>query len=258
MRHSANWQSTTVVCATCSPALRCSRQRRSRGTRRRSARRRARRCGHRMARRGHRHEGERGRDRLAVRWPRGGLRALPVGVNAYFDYVNACGGVYNRKIDLAYPLDDALEPDDGHQRRRDARERRPRLRHRRGLDPVLQRPQVPRHAPARPPSGTPPATSGPGPKNFFADYGSTLDFNSSIPCFAYVGEADQVDQGRRDRARLPLPPRTSARGRSRASRSTSSRSPTRTSTSRSAPELEHPGQRTSASPGPTWSSAAWT
>ena len=32
------------------------------------------------------------------------------GVKAYFDYVNGMGGVHNRQIDLAYPLDDASNP----------------------------------------------------------------------------------------------------------------------------------------------------
>ena len=110
------------------------------------------------------------------------------GVRAYFDYVNA-------------------------ERRRQRAPGRPRLRPRRQprtrppTSPMPRRsstrtrsspssasrcrsstPTSSSRRPRRRSSGTRPATCGRGPKNFFADYGSVLNYNSSIPFFAYVAK----------------------------------------------------------------------
>lgn len=113
------------------------------------------------------------------------------GVEAYFDYQNALGGINGRKLDLAYPLDDmsngTTDVNDAHT-----------------LVTVD-------HAFAIVGVSTPffnaskyLSTSGvptfgyatenvwSGPKNFFADYGSELNYASSDPQFAYVAKQKKV------------------------------------------------------------------
>jgi len=110
------------------------------------------------------------------------------GVNAYFDYVNAGGGVNKRKIDLAYPLDDGSN---GTTNITDAQTlveadhafaivgvSTPFFNAHKYLSTQKQMPVF----------GYATGNVWAGPKNFFADYGSVLNYNSSIPFFAYTAK----------------------------------------------------------------------
>ena len=82
------------------------------------------------------------------------------GVKAYFDYVNAAGRCQRTPARPRLPARRRVQPDHGHHRRRDARERGQGLRDRRRLDALLQRPQVPLHHLNARSSATRRATSG--------------------------------------------------------------------------------------------------
>jgi ABC-type branched-subunit amino acid transport system substrate-binding protein len=121
----------------------------------------------------------------------GGLQAdfkpYLYGVEAYIDWVNSNGGINKRKLDLAHALDDESS---GSQDVSDAQT-------------LVNDDHVFAIVGVSTPffdastylgkSGTPTfgyATGNVwhGPKNLFADYGSYLDYNSSIPFFAYVAK----------------------------------------------------------------------
>ena len=109
------------------------------------------------------------------------------GVNAYFDYVNAMGGVNKRQIDLAYPLDDASNPST------DITDAETLVNSDHAFAIVgVSTPFFNAHkflsTTSTPTFGYATGNVWSGPKNFFADYGSKLNFNSSIPFFAYVGK----------------------------------------------------------------------
>jgi branched-chain amino acid transport system substrate-binding protein len=109
------------------------------------------------------------------------------GVNAYFDMVNAAGGVNGRQISLAYPLDDASNPNT------DITDAQTLVQ----ADHVfaivgVSTPFFNAHSYLKttptPVFGYATGNVWAGPKTFFADYGSVLNFNSSIPFFAYVAK----------------------------------------------------------------------
>jgi ABC-type branched-subunit amino acid transport system substrate-binding protein len=110
------------------------------------------------------------------------------GVNAYFDYVNKeLGGVNGRQIDLAYALDDGSNP------QTDITDAHTLVTADHAFAIVgVSTPFFNAHKYL---STTPTPVFGyatgnvwAGPKNFFADYGSVLNFNSSVPFFAYVAK----------------------------------------------------------------------
>lgn len=110
------------------------------------------------------------------------------GVSAYFDYINAQGGVNKRSIDLAYPLDDASN---GTTDINDAQTlvqadhafaivgvSTPFFNAHKYLSTQKQMPVF----------GYATGNVWAGPKNFFADYGSVLNYSSSVPFFAYTAK----------------------------------------------------------------------
>jgi len=110
------------------------------------------------------------------------------GVNAYFDYVNnQLGGVNGRKLNLNHALDDQSNPTTN-------------ITDARTLvtaDHVfaivgVSTPFFQAHSylatTSTPTFGYATGNVWAGPKNFFADYGSVLNFSSSIPDFAYVAK----------------------------------------------------------------------
>jgi branched-chain amino acid transport system substrate-binding protein len=110
------------------------------------------------------------------------------GVNAYFDYVNSeKGGVNGRQIDLAYPLDDASNPTT------DITDAHTLVTADKAFAIVgVSTPFFNAHSYLAT-TGTPVFGYATGnvwgkAKNLFADYGSVLNFNSSIPFFAYVAK----------------------------------------------------------------------
>jgi branched-chain amino acid transport system substrate-binding protein len=108
------------------------------------------------------------------------------GVNAYFDWVNSKGGVNSRKIDLAYPLDDASN---GTTDINDA-QTLVQADHAFAIvgvsTPFFDAHKYLATQKQMPVFGYATGNVWGGPKNFFADYGSVLNFNSSIPFFAYT------------------------------------------------------------------------
>jgi branched-chain amino acid transport system substrate-binding protein len=109
------------------------------------------------------------------------------GVNAYFDYVNAMGGVHGRQIDLAYPLDDASNPTT------DINDAQTLVSSDHAFAIVgVSTPFFNAHkflsTTSTPVFGYATGNVWGKAKNLFADYGSVLNFNSSIPFFAYVAK----------------------------------------------------------------------
>jgi branched-chain amino acid transport system substrate-binding protein len=109
------------------------------------------------------------------------------GVKAYFAYVNAAGGVNGRQVDLAYPLDDASNPTT------DINDAQTLVNADKAFAIVgVSTPFFNAHkflsTTSTPVFGYATGNVWGGPKNFFADYGSVLNFNSSIPFFAYVAK----------------------------------------------------------------------
>jgi branched-chain amino acid transport system substrate-binding protein len=109
------------------------------------------------------------------------------GVNAYFDYVNAMGGVHGRQIDLAYPLDDASNPTT------DIDDAQTLVNADKAFAIVgVSTPFFNAHkflsTTSTPVFGYATGNVWGKAKNLFADYGSVLNFNSSIPFFAYVAK----------------------------------------------------------------------
>ncbi len=109
------------------------------------------------------------------------------GANAYFDYVNAAGGVDKRQIDLSYPLDD------GSSGTNDINDAQTLV----NTDHVfavvgISVPFFDAHTflakTSTPVFGYSTSNVWAGPKTFFADYGSVLNYNSSIPDFAFVAK----------------------------------------------------------------------
>ena len=109
------------------------------------------------------------------------------GVNAYFDYVNGQGGVNGRQVVLKWSLDDASNPTtnitDAHTL--------VTADHAFAIvgvsTPFFNAHKYLSTQPL-PVFGYATGNVWAGPKNFFADYGSVLNFNSSIPFFAYVAK----------------------------------------------------------------------
>ena len=112
------------------------------------------------------------------------------GVNAYFDYVNSLPGKVNgRSIDLAYPLDDASNPNTDVT---DA-ETLVTADHAFAIvgvsTPFFQASHyLSTQAKTTPVFGYATGNVWAGPKEFFADYGSVLNFSSSIPFFGYLAK----------------------------------------------------------------------
>ncbi len=110
------------------------------------------------------------------------------GVNAYFDYVNKLGGVFKRKLDLAYPLDDASNPDTNV---KDA-QTLVNADHAFAIvgvsTPFFTAANYLGKKTITPTFGYSTGNVWGGPKNLFADYGSVLDYNSSVPFFAYTAK----------------------------------------------------------------------
>lgn len=109
------------------------------------------------------------------------------GVHAYLDYVNASGGIHGRSLDLAYALDD------GSSGSTDVSDAQTLVNDDHVFAVVgVSVPFFDAHT-FLAKSGTPTfgystANVWAGPKNLFADYGSVLDYNSSIPFFAYTAK----------------------------------------------------------------------
>jgi len=108
------------------------------------------------------------------------------GVYAYFDYVNKeLGGVNGRTINLQYALDDTSNPTT------DVNDARTLVTadHVFGIvgvsTPFFQASSY-LSTSGVPTFGYATGNVWGGPKNFFADYGSVLNYNSSIPQFAYI------------------------------------------------------------------------
>jgi hypothetical protein len=122
----------------------------------------------------------------------GGLKAdfAPYldGVHAYFDYVNHTGGVFHRTIDLAWPLDDASNPDTNV---KDA-QTLVNTDHAFAIvgvsTPFFTASSYLGKKTITPTFGYSTGNVWGGPKNLFADYGSVLDYNSSVPFFAYTAK----------------------------------------------------------------------
>lgn len=110
------------------------------------------------------------------------------GVNAYFDYVNKLGGVFNRKLDLAWPLDDASDPDTNV---KDA-QTLVNTDHAFAIvgvsSPFFTASTYLGTKTITPTFGYSTGNVWGGPKNLFADYGSVLDYSSSVPFFAYAAK----------------------------------------------------------------------
>lgn len=109
------------------------------------------------------------------------------GVQAYFDYVNAAGGINHRKLDLAYSLDDQSDPST------DVNDAKTLVTvdHAFAIVGV----STPFFSASKylstsgvPTFGYATANVWAGPSNFFADYGSELNYESSVPQFAYVAK----------------------------------------------------------------------
>ena len=227
------------------------------------------RCGHR------RHDGDRERRRRAPTG-RPGVTATKVnvgaivsesgplaadfkpylsGVNAYFDYVNAMGGVNKRQIDLAYPLDDASNPStDITDAETLVNSTTPSPSS--GSRPLLQRPQVPVHdldADLR----VRDRQRLVGSEELLRRLRLQAQLQLLDPVLRLRRQADQVDERRGHRARLPrLPGRVQGRDRGPQEVQDQGRV-LRTSTSRSA-RTGASRPRRSAARRPTTSSTAWT
>ncbi len=109
------------------------------------------------------------------------------GVNAYFDWANSKGGVNGRKLVL--PSQDAL--DDQSNGSTDVQDAQTLVTTDHVFAVVgVSTPFFDGHSylasTSTPVFGYATANVWSGPKTFFADYGSTLDYNSSVPDFAYV------------------------------------------------------------------------
>lgn len=110
------------------------------------------------------------------------------GVNAYFDYVNKLGGVFHRKLDLAYPLDDASNPDTNV---KDA-QTLVNTDHAFAIvgvsTPFFTASNYLGKKTITPTFGYATGNVWGGAKNLFADYGSVLNYSSSVPFFAYTAK----------------------------------------------------------------------
>ena len=110
------------------------------------------------------------------------------GVNAYFDYVNKLGGVNHRKIILAYPLDDASNPNTN------VTDAQTLVNTDHAFAIVgVSTPFFTAHTylgtkTITPTFGYATGNVWGGPKNLFADYGSVLNYSSSVPFFAYTAK----------------------------------------------------------------------
>jgi ABC-type branched-subunit amino acid transport system substrate-binding protein len=107
------------------------------------------------------------------------------GVRAYFDYANSLGKINGRTINLAYPLDDTSNPTT------DITDARTLVTADHAFAVVGVSVPFFTGASYLKSQGTPTfgyATGNvwAGTKSFFADYGSVLDYNSSVPFFAYL------------------------------------------------------------------------
>jgi ABC-type branched-subunit amino acid transport system substrate-binding protein len=110
------------------------------------------------------------------------------GVRAYFDYVNHTGKVFGRSLDLAYPLDDASNPNTNVS---DA-QTLVNTDHAFAIvgvsTPFFSAASYLGKKTITPTFGYSTANVWAGPKNLFADYGSVLNYSSSIPFFAYTAK----------------------------------------------------------------------
>ena len=115
------------------------------------------------------------------------------GVNAYFDWVNAKGGINGRHLVL--PSQDAL--DDQSNGNTDIQDAQTLVTTDHVFAVVgVSTPFFDAHSylagTSTPVFGYATANVWAGPKTFFADYGSTLNYNSSIPDFAFVAHKAKV------------------------------------------------------------------
>jgi branched-chain amino acid transport system substrate-binding protein len=110
------------------------------------------------------------------------------GVNAYFDYVNKMGGVFHRTIDLAWPLDDMSNPDTN------VKDAQTLVNNDHAFaivgvsTPFFTASNYLGHKTITPTFGYATGNVWGGPKNLFADYGSVLNYSSSVPFFAYTAK----------------------------------------------------------------------
>jgi ABC-type branched-subunit amino acid transport system substrate-binding protein len=109
------------------------------------------------------------------------------GVNAYFDWVNATGGVHGRQLDLAYPLNDSANP------QTDITDAETLVNADHAFAIVgVSTPFFNAHtylaSQPIPVFGYATGNVWKTAKNLFADYGSVLNYNSSIAQFAYVAK----------------------------------------------------------------------
>jgi ABC-type branched-subunit amino acid transport system substrate-binding protein len=110
------------------------------------------------------------------------------GVNAYFKYINKLGGVFKRKLDLAYPLDDASNPNTN------VTDAQTLVTTDHAFAIVgVSTPFFTAHTylgtkTITPTFGYSTGNVWNGPKNLFADYGSVLNYSSSVPFFAYTAK----------------------------------------------------------------------
>lgn len=110
------------------------------------------------------------------------------GVDAYFNYVNNAGGVFGRHIVVTHALDDQSNPTNDTTDARDLVT----------ADHVFAIVGVATalfnggasylKTTTTPTFGYATSNIWSGPANFFADYGSVVDYNSSVPDFAYVAK----------------------------------------------------------------------
>jgi branched-chain amino acid transport system substrate-binding protein len=121
----------------------------------------------------------------------GGLQAdfapYLAGVNAYLHYVNAAGGINKRKLDLAHALDDESSQS------QDVADAQTLVNDDHVFAIVGVSTPFFTASTFLGKSGTPTFGYATGnvwspAKNLFADYGSYLDYNSSVPFFAYVAK----------------------------------------------------------------------
>lgn len=110
------------------------------------------------------------------------------GVNAYFDYVNKLGGVFHRRLVLAYPLDDASNPNTN------VSDAQTLVNTDHAFAIVgVSTPFFTAHTylgtkTITPTFGYATGNVWGGPKNLFADYGSVLNYSSSVPFFAFTAK----------------------------------------------------------------------
>lgn len=113
------------------------------------------------------------------------------GVEAYFDYVNAAGGVYGRKLVMADALDDQSVPANNVN---DAKTlvTVDKVFGIVGISTAFFSASKYLSTSGVPTFGYATANVWAGPKNFFADYGSELNYSSSIAQFGYVAKQSKA------------------------------------------------------------------